>query len=61
MTWPRAEAPGPTAALVSWAMGLIAFYLVNYPINDAVDGGVNLEYQISVPLAVSLVLFIVIG
>ncbi|MBD3003989.1 MULTISPECIES: sodium:solute symporter family protein [unclassified Streptomyces] len=52
---------GPTAALVSWAMGLIAFYLVNYPINDAIDGGVNLEYQISVPLAVSLVLFIVIG
>ncbi|ADI09461.1 putative sodium-coupled permease [Streptomyces bingchenggensis BCW-1] len=52
---------GPTAALVSWALGLFAFYLVNYPINDAIDGGVNLEYQVSVPLAVSLVLFIAIG
>ncbi|MFI9104633.1 sodium:solute symporter family protein [Streptomyces fildesensis] len=52
---------GPTAALTSWAMGLLAFYLLNYPVNDAIDGGVNLEYQISVPLAVSLVLYIVIG
>ncbi|MCZ4118523.1 sodium:solute symporter family protein [Streptomyces sp. H39-S7] len=52
---------GPTAALTSWAMGLIAFYLLNYPINDAVSGGVNLEYQISVPLAVSLFLYILIG
>jgi hypothetical protein len=42
-------------------LGLVAFYLVNYPINDAIDGGVNLEYQISVPLAVSLVLYLVIG
>ena len=52
---------GPTAALVSWAMGLFAFYLINYPINDAVSGGVNLEYQVSLPLAVSLVLYILIG
>lgn len=52
---------GPTAALVSWALGLLAFYLVNYPVNEAIDGGVNLEYQVSIPLAVSLVLFVVIG
>ncbi|MDX3226324.1 sodium:solute symporter family protein [Streptomyces sp. ME19-01-6] len=52
---------GPTAALVSWGLGLFAFYLVNYPINDSIDGGVNLEYQVSIPLAVSLVLYIVIG
>jgi Na+/proline symporter len=52
---------GPTAALTSWALGLLAFWLVNYPINDAVDGGVALQYQVSIPLAVSLVLYIVIG
>lgn len=52
---------GPTAALVSWAAGLFAFYLVNYPIDSHVEGGVGLEYQVSVPLAVSLILFIVIG
>jgi Na+/proline symporter len=57
----RFRKSGPTAALTSWALGLFAFYLVNYPINDAVSGGVNLEYQISVPVAVSLVLYIVIG
>jgi Na+/proline symporter len=51
---------GPTAALISWAAGLIAFYLVNYPI-DAAVGGVALQYQVSVPLAVSLVLFIAVG
>jgi Na+/proline symporter len=58
---PRFRKSGPTAALVSWAMGLLAFYLLNYPINDAISGGVNLEYQISLPVAISLVLYIVIG
>ncbi|AXG79556.1 sodium:solute symporter family protein [Streptomyces paludis] len=52
---------GPTAALTSWSMGLLAFWLVNYPINWNVSGGVPLQYQVSVPLAVSLVLYIVIG
>jgi hypothetical protein len=58
---PRFRKSGPTAALTSWALGLFSFYLLNYPINDAISGGVNLEYQISLPLAVSLVLYIVIG
>ncbi|MYQ45366.1 Na+:solute symporter [Streptomyces sp. SID4985] len=52
---------GPTAALTSWAAGLLAFWLVNYPISWHVQGGVPLQYQVSVPLAVSLVLYIVIG
>lgn len=52
---------GPTAALTSWAAGLLAFWLVNYPINWNVDGGVPLQYQVSIPLAVSLVLYILIG
>ncbi|MGW3106060.1 sodium:solute symporter family protein [Streptomyces sp. NPDC001100] len=52
---------GPTAALTSWAAGLFAFWLVNYPINWEVDGGVPLQYQVSIPLAVSLVLYIFIG
>ncbi|CAM5692343.1 Na+:solute symporter OS=Streptomyces tendae OX=1932 GN=GUR47_27125 PE=3 SV=1 [Streptomyces tendae] len=52
---------GPTAALTSWGLGLLAFWLVNYPINWNVDGGVPLEYQVSIPLAVSLVLYIVVG
>ncbi|MEU5058200.1 MULTISPECIES: sodium:solute symporter family protein [Streptomyces] len=52
---------GPTAALTSWAAGLLAFWLVNYPINWSVEGGVPLEYQVSIPLAVSLVLYILIG
>jgi hypothetical protein len=52
---------GPTAALTSWSMGLLAFWLVNYPINWNVDGGVPLQYQVSIPLAVSLVLYIAIG
>jgi Na+/proline symporter len=52
---------GPTAALTSWSMGLLAFWLLNYPINWNVEGGVPLEYQISLPLLVSLVLYIVIG
>jgi Na+/proline symporter len=58
---PRFRRSGPTAALTSWALGLFAFYLVNYPINDAVSGGVNLEYQIALPLAVSLVLYVAVG
>jgi Na+/proline symporter len=52
---------GPTAALTSWACGLFAFWLVNYPIHWNIDGGVPLQYQVSIPLAVSLVLYIVIG
>jgi Na+/proline symporter len=52
---------GPTAALTSWATGLFAFWLVNYPIHWNVDGGVPLQYQVSIPLAVSLVLYILIG
>ncbi|MFC8148037.1 Na+:solute symporter, partial [Streptomyces paradoxus] len=52
---------GPTAALTSWGLGLLAFWLVNYPISWNVEGGVPLEYQVSIPLAVSLVLYIVIG
>ncbi|MEV8595198.1 sodium:solute symporter family protein [Streptomyces sp. NPDC052012] len=52
---------GPTAALTSWAAGLLAFWLVNYPIHWAVDGGVPLEYQVSIPLAVSLLLYVLIG
>ncbi|MET9148916.1 MULTISPECIES: sodium:solute symporter family protein [unclassified Streptomyces] len=52
---------GPTAALTSWALGLLAFWLVNYPVDAHVDGGVPLQYQVSIPLAVSLVLYVVIG
>ncbi|MFC9931481.1 sodium:solute symporter family protein [Streptomyces sp. NPDC127190] len=52
---------GPTAALTSWALGLLAFWLVNYPISWQISGGVPLQYQVSVPLAVSLVLYIAIG
>lgn len=52
---------GPTAALTSWGLGLVAFWLVNYPISWSVEGGVPLEYQVSIPLAVSLVLYILIG
>ncbi|MFJ2818619.1 sodium:solute symporter family protein [Streptomyces sp. NPDC087294] len=52
---------GPTAALTSWAAGLFAFWLVNYPINWSIEGGVPLEYQVSAPLAVSLILYIAVG
>ncbi len=52
---------GPTAALTSWALGLLAFWLVNYPIHWNVEGGVPLEYQVSIPLAVSLVLYVLVG
>ncbi|MEC4015323.1 sodium:solute symporter family protein [Streptomyces sp. H27-D2] len=47
---------GPTAALLSWAMGLAAFAVLKYGVD-----GVELQYQISLPLAVSLVLYILIG
>jgi hypothetical protein len=52
---------GPTAALISWGVGLVTFWLVNYPISWNVDGGVPLQYQVSIPLAVSLVLYVLIG
>jgi Na+/proline symporter len=52
---------GPTAALTGWSCGLFAFWLVNYPIHWNLDGGVPLQYQVSIPLAVSLVLYIVVG
>ncbi|MFH8609348.1 sodium:solute symporter family protein [Streptomyces sp. NPDC018029] len=52
---------GPTAALTSWSLGLLAFWLVNYPISWNIEGGVPLQYQVSIPLAVSLVLYILIG
>jgi Na+/proline symporter len=52
---------GPTAALTSWGFGLLAFWLVNYPISWRIDGGVPLQYQVSIPLAVSLVLYVVVG
>ncbi|MFB8245432.1 sodium:solute symporter family protein [Streptomyces sp. NPDC055952] len=52
---------GPTAALVSWSTGLFAFWLVNYPISWNVEGGVPLQYQVSIPLAVSLVLYVLVG
>jgi Na+/proline symporter len=47
---------GPTAALISWAAGLFAFWLTNYGI-----AGVELQIQIVSPLATSLVLYILIG
>ncbi|OEJ26422.1 Na+:solute symporter [Streptomyces agglomeratus] len=53
---PRFRRSGPTAALVSWASGLFAFWVVNYGMD-----GVATQYQVSVPLAVSLVLFVLIG
>ncbi|MFI8996179.1 sodium:solute symporter family protein [Streptomyces sp. NPDC053542] len=47
---------GPVAALVSWAAGLFAFWLTNYGI-----AGLSLQIQIVAPVAVSLVLFVLIG
>ncbi len=52
---------GPTAALTSWGLGLLAFWLVNYPIHWNADGGVPLQYRVSIPLGVSLLLYVVIG
>ncbi|MFC8505704.1 sodium:solute symporter family protein [Streptomyces sp. NPDC057411] len=47
---------GPTAALVSWAAGLLAFWLTTYGLD-----GVELQIQIVSPLATSLVLYVLIG
>ncbi|MFK0264673.1 sodium:solute symporter family protein [Streptomyces angustmyceticus] len=47
---------GPTAALGSWAAGLLAFWLTNYGLN-----GVQLQIQIVSPVATSLVLFALLG
>ncbi|MER6912333.1 sodium:solute symporter family protein [Streptomyces sp. NPDC000594] len=52
---------GPTAALTSWGLGLIAFFLVNYELDGSQRTDVALQYQVSVPLAISLVLFILLG
>ncbi|MER5184619.1 sodium:solute symporter family protein [Streptomyces sp. NPDC002896] len=52
---------GPTAALTSWAAGLLAFFLINYNLDFSQRADVPLQYQVSVPLAISLVLYIVIG
>jgi hypothetical protein len=45
--------PGPTMALTGWSMGLLAFWLVNCPISWNIQGGVPLQYQVSIPSAVS--------
>ncbi|BDM66572.1 sodium-coupled permease [Streptomyces nigrescens] len=47
---------GPTAALVSWAAGLFAFWLTNYGLN-----GVQLQVQIVAPVTTSLLLFALLG
>ncbi|MEE1769700.1 Na+:solute symporter [Streptomyces sp. JV185] len=52
---------GPTAALVSWAAGLLAFYFTNYDFDGSAKTDVALQYQVALPLAISLVLYIVIG
>ncbi|NEA19238.1 sodium:solute symporter family protein [Streptomyces halstedii] len=52
---------GPTAALTSWAAGLLAFYFTNYDLHGSVKTDVALQYQVALPLAISLVLYIVVG
>ncbi|MEV6022501.1 sodium:solute symporter family protein [Streptomyces sp. NPDC052036] len=52
---------GPTAALVSWAAGLLAFFFVNYHLDFSQRSDVKLEYQVALPMVISLVLYIVIG
>jgi Na+/proline symporter len=52
---------GPTAALTSWACGLLAFFFVNYNLDFSQRTDVKLEYQVSVPMVISLVLYILIG
>ncbi|GHH68842.1 sodium-coupled permease [Streptomyces sulfonofaciens] len=47
---------GPTAALVSWALGLFAFWLTNYGID-----GLSTQVQTATPVATSLVLYTVLG
>ncbi|MFJ1617487.1 sodium:solute symporter family protein [Streptomyces sp. NPDC088251] len=57
----RFHRSGPTAALTSWAAGLLAFYFTNYNLDGSVKTDVALQYQVALPLAISLVLYIVIG
>jgi Na+/proline symporter len=52
---------GPTAALTSWAAGLLAFFFVNYNLDFSQRTDVKLEYQVAVPMVISLVLYTVIG
>ncbi|WP_329121254.1 sodium:solute symporter family protein [Streptomyces sp. NBC_01465] len=52
---------GPTAALTSWAAGLLAFFFTNYNMDGSAKTDVALQYQVALPLAISLVLYIVIG
>jgi Na+/proline symporter len=52
---------GPTAALTSWAAGLLAFFLVNYHLDFSQRTDVKLEYQVALPMVVSLVLYVGIG
>ncbi|MET7746293.1 sodium:solute symporter family protein [Streptomyces sp. NPDC005385] len=52
---------GPTAALTSWACGLLAFFFVNYNLDFSQRTDVKLEYQVALPMVISLVLYIVIG
>ncbi|RGA01262.1 Na+:solute symporter [Microbispora triticiradicis] len=53
---PAFRRSGPTAALVSWAAGLIAFWLTNYGVS-----GVSTAVATAAPVATSLGLFTVIG
>ncbi len=57
----RFRKSGPTAALTSWAAGLLAFYFTNYNFDGSVKTDVALQYQVALPLAISLVLYVVIG
>ncbi|MFD6751156.1 Na+:solute symporter, partial [Streptomyces anthocyanicus] len=52
---------GPTAALTSWACGLLAFFFVNYNLDFSQRTDVKLEYQVALPMVISLVLYILIG
>ncbi len=47
---------GPTAALVSWALGLFAFWLTNYGLD-----GLTTQVQTATPVATSLILYTAIG
>jgi Na+/proline symporter len=52
---------GPTAALTSWAAGLLAFFFVNYNLDFSQRTDVRLEYQVAVPMVISLVLYVGLG
>ncbi|MGW5358774.1 sodium:solute symporter family protein [Actinopolymorpha pittospori] len=55
---------GPTAAIVSWAVGLVVFALVKYPLADTIIGmGAHLgqTFTVAAPVVCSLVVFVVIG